>query len=457
MLMAKSDDIEKLPLPKSWPKLARRALVLVNSMLKVSFDIELGRRLDCAVHHAREHAEHERLRLDSDSDREVLRLVRARFGRMDPRKRTHYTKAERFRILELKAQNGWTAAQAADRFLVDEDTVCRWIKELIQIGEEKLLAIKPPVNKFPDFVDRVVGRMVVALPQPTKRKIADCLARAGLHISASAVYDRIKTPREPDSDAATEEQPLVPEKPESPRTVAAHYPNHVWNADLTAVPVRGGFWSPLLPFALPQVWPFCWWIAVAEDMFSRKVMGFAVFKRPPTSRQIQEFLERAFEVTGVKPKYIVTDKGKQFNCPDFAETWCERHGITPRFGAVGRYGSIAVVERFNRTLKYEGLFLITIPFSLDRMREEVRLIVEHYSRFRPHQGLLRRTPDEVYFNRRPAVEKPRWEPRAKWPRTSGCAAPYVPVKGECGTRLELEVRHLDGRKHLPIFRLRKAA
>ena len=40
---------------------------------------------------------------------------------------------------------------------------------------------------------------------------------------------------------------------------------------------------------------------------------------------------------------------------------------------------------------------------------------------------------------------------------SGCAVPYVPVKGECGTRLELEVSYLEGRKHLPIFRLRKAA
>ena len=47
--MAKPDDLDRLPLPKSWPKLARRALVLVNSMLKVSLDIELGRRLDCAV------------------------------------------------------------------------------------------------------------------------------------------------------------------------------------------------------------------------------------------------------------------------------------------------------------------------------------------------------------------------------------------------------------------------
>jgi hypothetical protein len=79
------DDPHTLPLPKRWPRLVRRTLVLVNSMLKASFDIELGRRLDCATYHAREHAEHERLRLDGDSDREVLRLVRARFGRLDPR------------------------------------------------------------------------------------------------------------------------------------------------------------------------------------------------------------------------------------------------------------------------------------------------------------------------------------------------------------------------------------
>ena len=298
--------------------------------------------------------------------------------------------------------------------------------------------------------------MVVALPQPTKRKIAVCLARAGLHISASAVYDRMKAPPEPDADAIAAEELPPKEEPESPRTVTAHYPNHVWNTDLTAVPIRGGFWSPLMPFALPQVWPFCWWIAVAEDMFSRKAMGFAVFKRPPTSRQVQEFLERAFDAVGVKPKYLVTDRGKQFDCHAFRK-WCKRRKVKPRYGAVGKYGSIAVIERFNRTLKYEGLFLISIPFSLDRMREEVRLIIEHYNRFRPSMSLTGRTPDEVYFDREPAVEKPRWEPRAKWPRSSGCAAPYVPVKGECGAKLQLEVRYLDGRRHLPIFRLKEAA
>ncbi|MHC5059044.1 MAG: transposase [Planctomycetota bacterium] len=454
--MAKPDDLDRLPLPKSWPTLAKRALVLVNSMLKISFDIELGHRLDCASRHAREHAEHERFRLDRDSDREVLGLISTRFGRLDPKKRPLYTKAERLRILGLKALNGWTAVQTAERFLLDEKTVCRWMRELAEVGEERLLAIQPPVNKFPDFVDRIVARMVVALPQPTKRNIATRLARAGLHISASAVYDRMKTPPGPDFDAAAAEDALVSEEPESPRTVAAHYPDHVWNVDLTTVPIRGGFWSPLVPFALPQIWPFCWWIAATVDMFSRKAMGFAAFKRPPTSRQVQEFLRRAFNAVGVKPKYLVTDRGKQFDCHAFRK-WCKQRKVKPRYGAVGKYGSIAVIERFNRTLKYEGLFLISIPFSLHRMREEVRLIIEHYNRFRPHQGLTGRTPDEVYFDGEPAIEKPRWEPRPKWPREGGCAAPYVPVRGECGARLELKVSHLEGRKHLSIFRLREAA
>jgi len=75
-------------------------------------DIELGRRLDCASRHAREHAEHERLRLDSDSDREVLRLLRARFARLDPRKRPHYTRGER-RYLDMTKLKGKKLARTA--------------------------------------------------------------------------------------------------------------------------------------------------------------------------------------------------------------------------------------------------------------------------------------------------------------------------------------------------------
>jgi transposase InsO family protein len=56
---------------------------------------------------------------------------------------------------------------------------------------------------------------------------------------------------------------------------------------------------------------------------------------------------------GGPPKYTVSDQGSQFQSE--YRRWCARHGVKPRFGAVGRYGSIAVIERFVRTLKSEGL------------------------------------------------------------------------------------------------------
>ena len=49
---------------------------------------------------------------------------------------------------------------------------------------------------------------------------------------------------------------------------------------------------------------------------------------------------------------MICDNGKQFWCDAF-KAWCDGHGITPRFGAVGRHGSIALVERFILTLKNE--------------------------------------------------------------------------------------------------------
>lgn len=56
----------------------------------------------------------------------------------------------------------------------------------------------------------------------------------------------------------------------------------------------------------------------------------------------------------MKPKCLVTDKGKQLDCEAFRK-WCRRRRIKPRYGAVGKYGSLAVIERLNRTLKYERL------------------------------------------------------------------------------------------------------
>jgi transposase InsO family protein len=134
------------------------------------------------------------------------------------------------------------------------------------------------------------------------------------------------------------------------RAVQAKHPNDVWHIDLTTVPIASGFWTTWLPNALPQRWPYCWWVAVVVDQFSRRVMGTATFHGQPTSEEVRAFLGRAIHQVGTAPKHLICDRGPQFNCHGF-RSWAGKRKIQVRYGAVGKHSSIAVVERFIRTLK----------------------------------------------------------------------------------------------------------
>jgi hypothetical protein len=76
-------------------------------------------------------------------------------------------------------------------------------------------------------------------------------------------------------------------------------------------------------------------LVVVIDHHSRRVMGIDLFTNNPASLSIQSFLESAIVDACAAPKYIICDKGQQFWCGAFKD-WCDRQGITPRFGAVGQ-------------------------------------------------------------------------------------------------------------------------
>ena len=249
-----------------------------------------------------------------------------------------------------------------------------------------------------------------------------------------------------------------PEEEAQPSThvVGANRPNHVWHVDLTTIPTSAGFWASWLPFSLPQRWPFCWWVGVVLDHYSRRVMGTTTFKEPPTSIAVQGFLERTMDKAGVAPKYLISDKAKQFWCAEFMG-WCDRKGITPRFGAVGKKGSIAVIERFIRSLKRECLRAILVPLRGQAILRELALFADWYNEYRPHSGLEGLTPAEVYWGMKPASQRPRFEPRVRWPRGAACSSPQVPVLGEPGAIVRLEISYQASRGHLPIVSLKRAA
>lgn len=90
-------------------------------------------------------------------------------------------------------------------------------------------------------------------------------------------------------------------------------------------------------------------------------------------------------------------------------------------------------------------------------QRELTLFQNWYNGERPHSTLQGATPDEVYFNKQLAYKSPRFEPREAWPRGSPCARPQTLVKGQPGVCLELTVKFVAGRRHLPRISLQRVA
>ncbi len=379
--------------------------------------------------------------------REELRIKDARMERVPPRHRPHYPAVERLAILELRAARGWSASQTAERFFVTEATVASWMIRLDEDGPSALVQTPDPVNRFPDLVAHLVRRLKVLCPAMGTARIAAVLSRAGLHLGRTTVRRMLKRRPRRVAPAATAR---------SERRIRSSRPNHIWLVDLTTVPTLAGFWISWLPWSVPQRWPFSCWVAVGVDHFSRRIMGVRVFRGRPKAVAVNAFLASMIRAAGQSPRHLITDRGREFTAKAFRRG-CRRSGIRQRFGAIGKHGSIALIERCIRTLKEEGVRRWLAPIRWRTMGKELALVADWYNGQRPHAGLAGATPDEIYFGRLPAHHRPRFEPRARWPRSSCSARPQAPVRGRPGVRLALKVRYLEGRAHLPVVLLTRAA
>jgi hypothetical protein len=137
-------------------------------------------------------------------------------------------------------------------------------------------------------------------------------------------------------------------------------------------------------------------------------------------------------------------------------TWCWDRGRiagrrAPKTGLV-LPTRVAVIERFIRSMKAECCRCILVPFRLDAMREELACYVIWYNQHRPHQALSGLTPNEVYRGEASSEPGVRFETRPRWPTETG-------REGRCqrAGRLHLMVKFVEGRRHLPVVELTRAA
>jgi hypothetical protein len=118
-------------------------------------------------------------------------------------------------------------------------------------------------------------------------------------------------------------------------------------------------------------------------------------------------------------------------------------------GAVHQYGSIAVIERFIKSFKDEWLRRLIIPLRLETMRKELRAYAFWFSEHRPHQALDGCTPREIYDDVVPLSQARHFTLRPT------CTADQDDAVSSF--QLTLAVTYYEGRRHLPIITLRRAA
>ena len=247
-----------------------------------------------------------------------------------------------------------------------------------------------PLRRYADVVRQLVHSMRLA-GFGGYETIAQTLARAGWKLSKRTVGRILR--EQPPNGSPTEVQ-----APKASLAVRPRYPNHIAFIDITEIPGLFGLWR----FKL----------AVVLDGFSRFPLAARVFLQEPTAQSILRLFEAAVERFAT-PRHLVTDQGSQFIAKEFLDR-LKQLGVMHRFGAVGKIGSIALIERFWRTLKQHLALKTFKPLVRDELEQRLVLGLHHYAFLRPHQGRAGATPAEVYFAQKPlshhAIPPPRGRP-----------------------------------------------
>jgi putative transposase len=154
-------------------------------------------------------------------------------------------------------------------------------------------------------------------------------------------------------------------------------PNQVWGADITYIPLHGGF---------------CYLVAFI-DWYSRFVVGWKL----STTLQTEFVLDAALETIGRYgfPGIVNVDQGVQFTDGLFISLWDPR-STRISMDHQGRCFDNIFTERFWRTLKYYEVYLKDYQTVWDA-EKQIGDFIKFYNNRYLHQALGYKIPGNVYF------------------------------------------------------------
>lgn len=154
-------------------------------------------------------------------------------------------------------------------------------------------------------------------------------------------------------------------------------PNHVWQADITYIPMFRGF---MYMFAI-------------IDVYSRRIVGWSI-SNTMSMEWCREILLDTIRTEG-RPEIFNTDQGSQFTSPHFVNLLLG-NDIKVSMDGKGRALDNVFIERFWRSIKQEYVYLNPPNGGMDLYRG-VKAYVEFYNCQRKHSG-TGFIPNDLFFD-----------------------------------------------------------
>lgn len=259
--------------------------------------------------------------------------------------------------------------------------------EILELSRSSLYYKAVPFSAEDLELMRLIDELHLKYPHMGSRSIRDQLQARGHQVGR----DHVSTLMKKMGIAALYQKPRL-SKPHPDHKI---YPyllrgleisraNQVWATDITYLPMAKGF---------------CYLVAII-DWASRRVLAWRLSNTLDASF-CTDALEEAIMKYGI-PEIFNSDQGSQFTSEAFTGI-LTANGIKISMDGRGRWMDNVFVERLWRSVKYEDVYLKAYE-SIAETRRGLREYFEFYNSRRYHQGLDRRTPDDVYWSTLPQKE-----------------------------------------------------
>jgi len=257
-------------------------------------------------------------------------------------------------------------------------TVQRWKKQ--GIGEDRRAGPKrPPANKLSALEARRILELV-NLPEYrdlSPQQLVPILADKGTYLASESTIYRLLRREDMQKRRESSRAPQARHRPDEKCAICA---NQVWSWDITYLraPVRGTFY----------------YLYMVEDIFSRKVVGWAVHESE-NSEHSARLMEETCAREGISPDQLVlhADNGSPMKGATILAT-LQKLGVATSFSRPRVSDDNPYSESLFRTLKYRPEFPKQCFASLEDAHAWVEAFVAWYNTEHRHSGIRFVTPEQ---------------------------------------------------------------